>query len=81
MPGITTNARAGMIQKLGDWKWSGYPFYGEGEKNQLLTPHPCFTMLGQNDLLRQREYQNFVDAGKEESRNPVFSDPHFEVVN
>lgn len=37
--------RAGMVKKAGEWKWSGYKFYAEGEANELLTHHPTYMSL------------------------------------
>jgi putative transposase len=53
--------RAKMVEKPGDWPWSGYRFYAFGEPNDLLTPHPTYLALGASDEKRRMEYQAFVN--------------------
>lgn len=71
--------RAKMVEKVGEWNWSGYRFYAEGEENDLLTPHPTYMALRQTEEGRRREYGDFVNdklAG-EDQREPKFSDSLF----
>lgn len=53
--------RAGIIQKLGDWKWSGYRFYAFGESNDLLFHHVSYLALGDISLKRQAAYRAVVE--------------------
>ncbi len=68
--------RAGMVEKAGDWKWSGYRFYAEGEANEILTPHPTYLATSQNPLKRQEAYKNFVNEIEPEMdrRDPQFTE-------
>ncbi len=71
--------RAGMVEKPGDWQWSGYHFYAFGEPNPLLEPHPSFLMLGSNDAFREKSYRDFVEQllPSEDHREPQFSEGDF----
>lgn len=58
---INRNAvRAGIAQKPGDWKWSGYRCYAFGETNDLLELHPSYLALNSNAGVRQREFRKYV---------------------
>jgi len=53
--------RAGIINKLGDWQWSGYRFYAFGETNGLLSPHMSYLALGNSPQARQIIYRTLSE--------------------
>ncbi|EKD42288.1 MAG: hypothetical protein ACD_73C00224G0001, partial [uncultured bacterium] len=61
--------RAGMVQQCGDWRWSGYHFYDDGVKNDLLTQHPCYWELASSDELRRGRYRDIVTLTKSYDEN------------
>ncbi len=71
--------RAGMVEKPGEWRWSGYRFYATGEANDLLEPHPTFLAMGDDDAKRQAAYRNLVDMvlPHEDRRDSKFSEAGF----
>lgn len=52
----------GLVSKPEDWPWSGYSFYAFGTKNHLLTPHPTYLALHENELNRRVAYQKLVNT-------------------
>jgi REP-associated tyrosine transposase len=68
--------RAGMVENAGEWRWSGYGFYGNGASNELLTFHPSYLATGATDEKRRASYQEFVNAvlPSEDRRDPRFSE-------
>lgn len=52
--------RAGMIREPGQWPWSGYQFYAEGQASDILEPHPSYLALGSDDKRRRLSYQSYV---------------------
>jgi putative transposase len=52
--------RAGMVMEPGQWPWSGYRFYAEGEVSDILEPHPSYLGLGSDDENRQASYKSYV---------------------
>lgn len=71
--------RAGMVEKMGDWSWSGYRFYAFGEANELITPHVTYLALSSQDEKRREEYRNFVNdvLPGEDRRDLVLSEGPF----
>ena len=53
--------RAGMVEKAGEWRWSGFRFYAQGEVNNLLEAHPTYLAMGPHDQKRQEAYRAFVE--------------------
>lgn len=68
--------RAGMVKTPGEWKWSGFSFYGNGKENKLIEPHPSYLALGNTDEVRTNEYRHFVlnIFPEEDKRTALFSD-------
>jgi Transposase and inactivated derivatives len=68
--------RARMVEKPGQWTWSGYPALALGKHDALITEHPIYLVLGSNPKERQRKYEDYVNRMKEkrDKRNPKFSE-------
>ncbi|MCW5204510.1 transposase [Desulfobulbus sp. US1] len=54
--------RAGMVQHPGEYRWSSYRVNGQGEKSELITPHPLYTELGETDTTRAQAYRTLFQA-------------------
>lgn len=52
---------AGLVNDPAKWPWSGFSFYAYGTPSELLTEHPSYLLLGDNDDERQRFYRNMFD--------------------
>ncbi|MBX7148732.1 hypothetical protein K1X76_06560 [bacterium] len=68
--------RAKMITECGEWKWSGYHYYANGEPNDLITPHTCYLGLSRDPEKRKKEYTSFVNTtmnGEEDQKDPKMS--------
>lgn len=50
--------RAGMVADPADYSWSSYQCNALGKKSDLLSPHPLFNALGENDEARQSVYRD-----------------------
>jgi REP-associated tyrosine transposase len=77
---INRNAvRAGIVEKPGDWKWSGYRFYAYGEKNPLLTPHPTFLGSSECEQTRRKAFEDYVtmELGDDHKRRGDLSDARY----
>jgi putative transposase len=55
--------RAGLAADPGDYPWSSYRGNALGEPDNLLTPHPLFTDLGDVPSERRQRYRDFVADG------------------
>ena len=68
--------RAGMVERAGQWSWSGFGFYARGETNELLTPHPSYLAISSYSKCRQKEYEILVNETLEvaDQRDPHFSE-------
>jgi len=68
--------RAQMVEKPGQWRWSGYRFYALGEENELLQPHPSYLALNNLSKKRQNEYEILVSEtlNGSDQRDPQFSE-------
>ncbi len=75
--------RARMTRLPGEWPWSGYRFYSEGKKNDLLDPHPTYLGLSQEPHERQRIYSEYTCQfiPEESSQSRVFSESGFIGTN
>ena len=49
--------RAGMVGAPGDYRWSSYGANAGGSADPLLTPHPTYLALGEDDAGRGRAYR------------------------
>ncbi|MEZ5581564.1 MAG: transposase [Candidatus Competibacteraceae bacterium] len=49
--------RAGIVEHLGEYRWSSYGHNAQGGKNAFIQPHPLYTGLGRNKRLRQEAYR------------------------
>ncbi|MCI5138195.1 MAG: hypothetical protein D3922_07215 [Candidatus Electrothrix sp. AR1] len=54
--------RAGMVQHLGEYRWSSYGVNGQSEKSKLIKPHPLYTELGETDETRAQGYRALFQA-------------------
>ena len=52
--------RAGMVDDPADYTWSSYQCNALGKKSDLLSPHPLFSALGENDEERQSVYRALI---------------------
>lgn len=50
-------ARAGRVQDPGEYRWSSYASNAQGEKSEVIKPHPLYKELGGNATERQQAYQ------------------------
>lgn len=49
--------RAQMVDHPGGYRWSSYSVNGQGESSRLITPHPVYERLRQNEADRQMAYR------------------------
>jgi putative transposase len=49
--------RTGTVQDPSEYRWSSYGSNAEGEKSNLIKPHPLYKELGQSKKERQEAYQ------------------------
>jgi putative transposase len=49
--------RAGMVEDPADYSWSSYQCNALGKKTGLLTPHPLFMALGNDEKKRMMSYR------------------------
>jgi len=49
--------RADMVSHPGEYSWSSYQVNGQGEISELITPHPLYLDLGQNEKERHDAYR------------------------
>ena len=68
--------RARMVEKTGQWRWSGYPALAMGRHDKLITEHPVYLALGDNAWERQKRYAEYVNRlpQNRDRRNPKFSE-------
>ena len=52
--------RAKIIESPEDYPWSGYRYYSQGKKNELITRDIFYDELGKNDQERQKNYQKMI---------------------
>ena len=52
--------RVGMVKELSDYPWSSYNFYAHGEKDNLITPDPCYLELSKRKDKRRRLYREYI---------------------
>ena len=50
--------RAGMVAHPGDYRWSSYRMNAQGEAGKLLSPHPLFDALSENEAARRAAYRD-----------------------
>lgn len=49
--------RAAMVDDPGHYRWTSYRTNGLGQPSAILTPHPLYMALGENDSARQGAYR------------------------
>jgi putative transposase len=49
--------RAGMVSHPAQYRWSSYGCNAQGEPNPLISPHPLYRALGQDERERQSAYR------------------------
>lgn len=49
--------RAGIVAHPGEYRWSSYRANAQGERNDLLTLHPCYAYMGRTAEERQTAYR------------------------
>jgi putative transposase len=59
--------RAGMVARPGDYRWSSYRANAEGEHSTLLTPHPDYLRLAEDESARRRFYRMMFDLSLDRS--------------
>ncbi len=52
--------KAKMVENVGDYCYSSYNYYAEGEAALLITPSPAFISLGSDVRCRQALYKKYV---------------------
>lgn len=68
--------RAGMVKHPDEYSWSSYRRNAMGYDIKLLTPHPLYLALGQDDQGRQKAYQtlfgsHITDSAVDEIRSAI----------
>jgi putative transposase len=58
--------RAAMTEFPAAYKWSSYRANAEGKENGLLTPHPVFLELGNDEAARRMAYRALFEMPLEE---------------
>jgi len=61
--------RAGLVKRAGDWKWSSYRVYSEGEYNPIVDILPSYEGLSARRKVAARMFREMVDGvvgGKDE---------------
>lgn len=53
--------KGGLVSRPGEWPWCGYHFYAFGKFNDLLTPHPVYLGLAEDEEARRRIYKDFTE--------------------
>lgn len=48
--------RAGMVEHPADYRWSSFSANALGRPDHLITPHPAYLALANNDAVRQAAY-------------------------
>ena len=64
--------RAGLVKRAGDWKWSSYRVYSEGEYNPIIDILPSYEGLSAERKKAARMFREMVDGvvgGKDEVRS------------
>jgi len=61
--------KAGIVKFPGDYRWSSYPAYAFGRKNDLVNINPEYESLGINIEERQRVYREFIQQSGFEKRD------------
>jgi putative transposase len=52
--------RAGMVKHPKDYRWSSYHTNGANKEISLITPHPLFLSLGDNEEQRKKYYNDLI---------------------
>ena len=53
--------RAKIVTSPEEYEWTSYSFYSEGKKDGIIKePNPLYLELGQTDVKRQNNYQNYI---------------------
>lgn len=58
--------RAGMVAVPAQYRWSSFSANALGLPSPLITPHPLYQALGENDLERLTEYRQWVECPDED---------------
>ena len=53
---------AGMVSDPADYRWTSYRWHGLGERNELITDHPLYQALAQDDNERRTAYRALFRA-------------------
>ena len=51
---------AGLVSRAEEYPYSSAPYYGQGIKNDLITPDPYYVEMGRSDAERQKNYLRFL---------------------
>ena len=60
--------KAGIVNDPGEYKWSSYKAYANGEKDDLVEYSPAYYELGEKDEERKENYRMLVNEVKKEKR-------------
>ncbi len=52
--------RAGMVTDPGNYRWSSYVSHGLGKQVAMLTIHPLYLSLGDNQMARMKRYREII---------------------
>jgi len=52
--------RAGMVTDPGNYRWSSYVAHGLGNQVAMLTPHPLYLSLGDDQITRMKRYREHI---------------------
>jgi len=53
--------RAKMVVHPKDYAWSSFHYYAYGKEDPLITPAPCYLLLGKDHKERQAAYRKMVE--------------------
>jgi putative transposase len=56
--------RAGIVEDLSQYKWSTYPYYAYGLKNDIITANSMYTTLGDTSVDSQKAYREYVTINR-----------------
>lgn len=54
--------RANMVRSPAYYRWSSYRYNAQGQKDELITPHPQYLSLGTGEVSRMTAYKALFKA-------------------
>ena len=63
--------RAMIVEKIKDYPWSSYLHNAYGKKNPLISIHPLYLALGNDETGRRKAYRDLFKQDKQEETNKI----------